>query len=54
MCGHHASACPLFSPAVPAEKLEEFEVPEEERDFKGAPDDRKGLLEFRQAMRVRR
>lgn len=29
--------------------MAEFEVPEEEREFKGAPDDRKGMLEFRQA-----
>ncbi|KAL4440713.1 hypothetical protein ABPG77_000422 [Micractinium sp. CCAP 211/92] len=38
---------------IPAEKLEEFEVPEEEREFKGAPDDRKGMLEFRQKLQAR-
>ncbi|KAL4457501.1 hypothetical protein ABPG75_012366 [Micractinium tetrahymenae] len=38
---------------IPAEKMAEFEVPEEEREFKGAPDDRKGMLEFRQKLQAR-
>ena len=35
--------------AVPAERLARFELTEEEREFKGAADDRKGLLEHRHA-----
>ena len=36
-------------PAVPAEKLAQFELKPEEREFQGESDDRKGLLEHRWA-----
>jgi hypothetical protein len=37
----------LHPPAVPSELLARYEVTEEEREFKGEADDRKGLLEHR-------
>ena len=66
-CGRVASPClpgsrrPSFQPTrspprpatVPAEKMAEFELSEEERQYKGEADDRKALLAHRQRLQAR-
>ena len=48
----HSHPTPIPA-AVPSEDLARFEVTEAERAFRGDPDDRKAMLEHRQALQAR-